>query len=137
MNREPARVEIVTAISAAAQAWTSYICQVDYDNKDHVDYATQLNPYLAVDIVYMDAQQMDLGTNPIVQAYGNIMLAVSVKEGKGTSQANLLMAHFTSALQFKLWPLVETYVARPQPNAYRKGWCSLLALIPFHHQEQI
>ena len=137
MNREAARVEIVAAVQAAAAAWTDYPCLVDYDNKAFVDYATQVNPYLAIDIAYIDSTQMDLGLNPIAQAYGNLILAVCVKEGAGTRKANLLSDHFTAALQFKRWPVVETQVARLQPNVYRKGWCCIVTLIPFQHQSQI
>jgi hypothetical protein len=97
MSREAARIDINTAINTAAAAWVAYPVLVDYENRELVDFASQTNPHLAVDIVYYDGKQMDLSSTPTVGRYGQIMLAVCVLEGQGTSRANLLMDHFESA----------------------------------------
>lgn len=137
MNRQLARLDIVTAVQNAAIAWTDYPCVVDYENRDHIDYSAQVNPYAALDIVYLDGRQMDLGQNPLVRVYGQILLAVCVQEGKGTAGANMLSDHFTKALQFQRWLTVETQVAKPQPNVYKKGWCCLTTIVPFEYQSKI
>lgn len=135
MSREAARVDITTAIQTAAAAWVTYPVLVDYENRELVDYAAQINPYLAVDIVYYSAEQMDLGTSPFVGVQGQIALAVCVQEGRGTAKANLLMDHFTTALQLKNWSLVRTKVARPQRTVTRKGWYCLVTLVDFWYHE--
>lgn len=135
MSRETARVEIVAAIQAAAAAFAGWTVLVDYENRDLVDFDTQEKPYLAVDLVYYDGKQMDLGPNPLVGAYGSIALAVCVKEGKGTSESNLLIDHMTKALQLKRWPVVQTAVGQPQGNLLRKGWFCMVTLINFWYHE--
>ena len=135
MSREAARIDINTAISVAAAAWGAYTVLVDYENRDLVDYASQTNPHLAVDIVYYDGKQMDLGAAPTIGRYGQIMLAVCVQEGQGTSRANQLMDHFESALQLKNWSLVRTHAAKPQRSVNRKGWFCLVTLVDFWYHE--
>lgn len=135
MSREAARIDIATAVNAAAAAWVSYPVVVDYENRDLVDYASQVKPFLGVDIVYHGGEQMDMGPSPLVGAYGSIALAVCVPEGKGTSESNLLMDHFTTRLQLKQWALVKTEAARPQPSVPRKGWYCLVTLINFWYHE--
>jgi hypothetical protein len=135
MSRTAARVDIVTAVQAAATSFAAFPVVVDYDNKNMVDYAAQVKPYLAVDIVYYDGQQMDLGINPLVGAYGQIALAVCVQEGKGVLPSELLMDHFVSNLQLKQWSLVKTHAAKPQPSVVRKGWYCTVTLINFWYHE--
>ena len=135
MSREAARIDITTAVSAAASAWIAYPMVVDYENRELVDYALQVKPFLGVDLVYHDGEQMDIGVSPLVGAYGSIALAVCVPEGKGTSEPNLVMDYFTSNLQLKQWSLVRTGVARPQPSVSRKGWYCLVTLINFWYYE--
>jgi hypothetical protein len=135
MSREVAQTDISTAIQAAAAAWPGYTVAVDYENRDFIDFTAQVNPYLAVDIVYYDGQQMDLGAAPLVGIYGQIMLAVCVQTGRGTSDANKLMDYFTSALQLKNWSLVRTKVARPQRSVDRLGWHCLVTLVDFWYHE--
>lgn len=131
MTRETARIDIATAIQAAAAAFPNYPVIVDYENKALIDYAAQDDPYLAVDIVYYDGKQMDLGPNPMVGTYGRIVLAVCVQDGRGTSKANVLMDYFSHNLQLKKLFLVQTEIARPQPSVDRKGWYCLVTMINF------
>lgn len=136
MSREAARVEIVTAIEALKTAWTGgYTPVIDYDNRELVNIAGQTNPYLSVELVYLDGQQMDLGPQPLVGTYGQIWLAVLVKRGKGTSQANALMDYFEKGLQLQRWTLVSTQVKRPQPARQLKENYALVSLIDFWYHE--
>jgi hypothetical protein len=131
MSRTLARVDIVTAVQAAAASFAAFQVVVDYDNKNLVDYAAQVKPYLAVDIIYYDGQQMDLGAKPLVGAYGQIALAVCTQEGKGVLLSDQLMDHLVANLQLKDWPLVRTQAARPQPSRTVKGWYTTVTFINF------
>lgn len=135
MSREAARVDIATAVKSAADAWPDYPVVVDYENRKLVDFATQVKPYLAVDIIYYDGRQMDMGVAPLVGVYGQIALAVCVQEGRGISDANKLMDYFTTALQLKTWALVRTHVAKPQRSVDRFGWHCLVTLVDFWYHE--
>jgi hypothetical protein len=135
MNLEAARLAIVALTNNAAAAFGTWTVQVDWENRDLVNYAAQAKPFVAMDIVYYDGKQKSLGPNPWVGSYGYIALAVCIPEGKGTSEGNQLMSHMANALQLKLLPAIQTEVARPQPSVPRKGWYCMVTLINFSYHE--
>ncbi len=102
MSLEANRAAIVAACEAARAAWTEYDLKVEYDNRHTVDLAAQVDPYLMVDIVYLDSEQMDLnGATPLVGDFGQIMLSAGVKEGMGSAGVVKLLQHFRPYLELK------------------------------------
>lgn len=94
--------DIVGAIESARLAWNSYPLQVEYPNRERIDLATQINPYLMVDIVYNSSLQMDLGPQPLISDYGQIHIAAGVKIGSGTLILAKLLNHVRGYLEMKL-----------------------------------
>lgn len=139
MSRKVAHSEIITAAEAARVAWATqpggWPVVMDTDNRSLIDFSTQVNPYVSLDIVYTDGKQMDMGLQPWVGHYGYVALAVCIAEGKGTSKANLLMDFMSSRLQLKTLPLVQLEVARPQASVTRMGWFCLVTMINFSYHE--
>lgn len=135
MTQAAARVEIVTAVEAAKAAWTAYPLEVEYENRNTVNLATVVNPYVGVDIVFYDAKQADLGPEPLQGVYGHVFFAVCTQEGRGTSQVTALSDHMGKALSRKAFPLVKTGVPKPQPAVTRKGWYCQVTLVSFWYHE--
>ena len=135
MSQLVARQDIAAAIEAARAAWTPYNLVVEQENRDIIDQVTQVNPYVGVDLMFYDGQQMDLGPAPLVGVYGHILLAVCTQEGKGTSGVTPVMDHMSQALSRKTFSLVKTSVPKPQPYVIRKGWYCQLSLINFWYHE--
>lgn len=128
---EQHRQSIVTAVEAAKVSFTDYPLVIEYDNRIIVDTATQLDPFLVVNIRFLDGAQADLSTNPIHRKIGQIHLQAAVKEGSGTAKAYTLIEHFYQALQQSQFGGVRTRMAsfaREQPF---KGWVYYPALVPF------
>lgn len=135
MSQTAARQEIAAVIEAARAGWIPYALVVEQENRDVVDLATQINPYVGVDVVFFDGQQMDLGQNPIQGVYGQIFLAVCTQEGKGTSLVSPLMDYMSKALSRLQLATVRTEVPKPQPAVTRKGWYCQVCLVNFWYFE--
>jgi hypothetical protein len=128
---EQHRQSIVTAIEAARVGFTAYPLVIEHDNRNMVDTATQLNPFLAVNLRFLDGAQADLSTNPIHRKIGQIHLQAAVKEGSGTAKAYELLEFFYSALQAKQFGGVRTRMASFAREQEFKGWVYYPALVPF------
>ena len=135
MSQSVARQDIAAAIEAARAAWTAYPLVVEQENRDVIDQVTQVNPYVGVDVVFYDGQQMDLGPDPLQGIYGQIYLAVCTQEGKGTSGVTPLMDYMNKALSRRTFSLVKTAVPKPQPYVIKKGWYCQISLINFWYHE--
>jgi hypothetical protein len=105
MTTKLVRQAIVTEIERACAAWnavgSNYPLVVDYENLNQVDLALQVDPYLAVDIVFRDAYQMDLGLAPTLRDDGQIQVLVGVKEGFGTQEQARLLDFIRPYLQLR------------------------------------
>lgn len=135
MSQTQARQEIAAVVEAARVAWTAYPLIVEQENRDVVNLATQVNPYVGVDVIFYEGRQMDLGPDPLQGVYGQILIGVFTQEGKGTSQVSPLSDYMGKALSRKTLPLVKTLVPQPQPAVTRKGWYCQVTLVDFWYHE--
>lgn len=135
MSLETNRASIVGAVEAAKAAWGNFTVEIEYDNRFYVDLALQVNPYLMVDIIYNDSEQMDLGKQPMVCDYGWIVFAAGVKEGSGSTGLLALLQHFRSYLELKdNLGTVRTHVAKlTKPNTVN-GFYYQPMMVPFWEQ---
>lgn len=124
------RAAIVAEIERAKTAWTAYALKVDYENKGEIDLTLITTAYVAVDLVGLDGEQLDLGTNPMTQAGGQIVLAAGAKDGTGTVEQLKLLDHFTPYLQLRDdLAGVRTRVARRQPPRVARGFYYLPLIV--------
>jgi hypothetical protein len=132
MTVESNRQSIVTVIEQAKAAWLDYTLAIDYENRQLLNLADQVDPYLAVDIVYMDGDQLDLGPNPLVCDYGQIVISAGMKEGGGTAKLMALLDHFRPYLQLRDdIGDVRTQAARIHKGVPRAGFWYVPMSIPF------
>lgn len=131
------RQTIVAELERAKAAWNAvlgnYSLLMDYENFDGVDLAQQVNPYVAVDIVFRDTTQLDLGQRPILRDDGQIMLAVGVKEKTGTLQAAAVRDFFLPYLNLRdnLTNGVRTHEAKKYPPTRLTGFYYLSMVVGF------
>lgn len=133
MSYDQARQDIQTEIERARTAWTAYDLPIETENRDSVNLVDLTTPYIMVDILWGDAQQLDMNPNPLTADYGTILLAAGVKEGNGTRPLLELLEHFRPYLQMR-HPLgtVRTHIAKIQDKPLRiKGYYYLLMQVPF------
>ena len=131
MNRETIRQAVVAAVEARKATWSAYPLLVEYDNRVLVDTQTQTNPFLCVRIMFMDGEQVDLGSNPNHRVFGQIHMAAALRSGEGTARANELLDYFVPALHMKTLSGVRLWGSRPAKDLLHLGWVYSPCLIPF------
>ena len=132
MSREQIRKDIVTAIDALKAGFPGgYPLLIEYDNILLVDTQTQVNPYLRVDLKFIDMAQADLSDNPTHRVLGQIILGAGVKDGGGTKSANVILDYFYPRLQRKSFGIVRTSMATVGPDVPHLGWLYSPMVIPF------
>lgn len=131
MSYAQARLDIATAVAAAAAAWVTYPLVVEMDNRSAVNYDTQQKPFLQVDTYYLGGDQLDLADSPMVKQYGQILLSVASKEGTGVSDSAALVDFLIPYLELKNFVAVRTNAAEPQRARTLRGWYYQPVLIPF------
>jgi hypothetical protein len=132
-TREQARLALVNKVEALKASWAGgYTLEVEYDNLERVNLATQTDPYLCVNLLYHDGYQLDLSDTPQHRLLGTIVLEAKVKEGQGSKKASELLDHFYKALHLTdaNAPL-RTEAAKIRTPPAHAGWKADVAIIPF------
>jgi hypothetical protein len=84
MSQAQAYKDIMAAVQSAVDAHTAYPLAVESDNRNAIDQATQNDPYLKVEIVFLDGDQIELGeTNVLMEQWGQVWLCAVCKDGTG------------------------------------------------------
>ena len=127
---EQARTAIATRVNALVATWVAYTLEVEWDNRNNINFATQTNPYLCVEIMLIDGQQAGLTSTHRV--FGSLILTARVRKGQGTALANALLEHFYPSLQMSdsMFP-VRTHAARIIQEKPVNDWAGQTAVIPF------
>lgn len=128
--RELARVALVNRVKLLNEIPKFDIAWM---NSSNINLATQVNPFLSVELLYHDGQQIDLGTKPNYRLIGSISLNAFVKHGSGTKNANDMLSYFYPSIHMTdLIPPLRTQAARfvthPKDT---NGWVIESAIIPF------
>lgn len=135
-TREDARKAIVAHIQAHL-ATLPVQPVVQWDNMKAADLSKLRDPYLQINIIYIDAPQINLGQRPEHRVMGQIVLAVAYPEGSGTAKANELLdplyrhVHMSDAM----FP-VRTNAARFSSRPAFQAWAAQAALVPFWYDTQ-
>lgn len=131
---EQARVALVTKIEALKATWLAYPLLVQYDNRESINYSTQVNPFLRVSIDYFNGAQIALGPNGGHRMMGVILLEAWVKVGQGSKLGNDLLLHFYPSIHMTdLLPPLRTRAAEFRTGNKINGWIATAAVIGFHH----
>lgn len=127
---EQARTAIATRVNALVATWVTYTLEVEWDNRNTINFATQTNPYLSVEIMLIDGQQA--GLTATHRVFGSLILTARVRKGQGMSKANALLEHFYPSLQMSdsMFP-VRTHAARIILEKPVNDWAGQTAVIPF------
>ena len=132
MSLETIRTDIVTAVEARRATFSGgYTLVVEYDNVLLVDTRTQTNPYLCVEIKFIQGKQADLSNAPLQRVYGQLLLSAAVPEGSGSSRALILLDYFALGLQRRAFGTVRTHVSSPSQSRPHLGWVYFTISLPF------
>lgn len=132
MGIETIRADVATRVELAKTSFAGgYTLLVDYDNRELVDMATQVNPFLQVSVRPLDGEQAALGDSAEHRISGVIALTAAAPCGSGTSKVNKLLDHFVKELQGKSFGTVRTHFARPGGDKEHLQWYYVSFLVPF------
>ena len=131
MSLELARQAITSRLEQIkAQYGTPII--IEYDNRTLVDRATQKDPFIMVDILYLSGEQGSIGLDTYVRTYGQILFSACVKENTGLKAAAEIVDFFSQKLEIREFSSVRTFGASPQKFQEALGWYYLPVVIPFY-----
>lgn len=131
MNREQIRQAVVALVEARRALWVGHPLTIEWEGRAIVDTQTHADPFLCVRVIYIDGEQVELGTNPNHRVWGQVHLAAAVRDGWGVAQANTLLDFFTPALHMRTVGSLRLAGARPTPKKPHLGWEYHPVLIPF------
>lgn len=130
-TKEQARVAIVTKVEALRATWAGTLA-IEYDNRENINYSTQVDPFLRVNIMTIGGYQIDLARSPQQRVLGSIVLTAFARCGSGTKAMNDLLQHFYPDMQMtdSMSP-VRTHAAQLVTAPEKNGWAGESAVIPF------
>lgn len=127
--------EIMQVLQQAAADHTTYALTIETGNRSVVDQSTQVDPYLKAEIKFLTGDQLDLGTAPKTEQWGQIWLSACCKEGDGELELMKLLDFLAPYFAYKSLGLTQCRaVVRVQPKTIN-GVYRLPALVNFFYHE--
>lgn len=124
---------VMTVIQQIVTDHTDYPLLVEMDNRDIVDQATQVNPYLQVTIAPMHGEQAELGPNAMTKQTGQILISAVVKSGAGTADAKALLDFVLPYLSMQQFGTLQCQAAYPTLGKPANGWWHQPAIVPYFY----
>jgi hypothetical protein len=131
MDFEAARAAIFARVDAG---WTAtYPAEpVEYENRRTVDRNAHPGPFLAVELVWSDGEQAELGNDPLIRYRGAIYCVVYVREGEGSAVGQTRLGYLASLLGVTSFGGVHTQAPKPVPGHDVPGWYRHILRVPFY-----
>jgi hypothetical protein len=123
MSLETAELAVAARAEVARAAWAgAFALKLQLSNRNLVDLSVQQDPYVCVEVAWLDGFQADLNPKPVIRSVGQIVISAMVKENAGFADGARLRDHFIPYFERKdtgLGPL-RTRAAVPH-KCFRKG----------------
>jgi hypothetical protein len=130
MKFEDARAAIYARINTGWGA--TYPTEViEWENRQTVDRDNSSGPFLAVEVLFNDGYQAELGSAPMVRYNGAIYCVVYVRQGQGSKLGFDRLDYLAGLLGVTAFGGVNTQAPRPVPGHDEPGWYRHLLRIPF------
>lgn len=84
MSQAQAYKDIMAVVQRIVDEHADYPVIVESDNRCVVDQSKQDNPYLKVEIVFLDGDQIELGDTARVEQWGQVWISAVCKGGVGS-----------------------------------------------------
>lgn len=130
---EDAATEIRAIFEQVRTDWTAYELLIEHDNRNVINLATQVNPFLCVSIVNLSGQQLDLGAKPRTRQFAQIQMAAAIKQGKGTAELDALLGFIAPYFNMKDLTTVRCQSIALMKDKLEKEWYYRPAVIGFYY----
>jgi hypothetical protein len=134
MSFATASSDLVNAVEAARALWPGPVpatLKADYENRRLVDLDRQTEPYISVDIHFVNGSQISLGSTKVVEEHGQLHLLVCAPVNSGTRISKQIMDHFVPYLELENFSLARTHAAKAQACYEKLGWYITPLVVPF------
>ena len=108
-----------------------YPLHVEFDNRDVVDTKSHPDPYLKVNMMFIDGYQRDLCDTPAHRLDGQVQVFASVHRNTGSSKALQLLDHFYKGLHRRRVGPILFFMASPLSPRVEDGRMVYGVAIPF------
>lgn len=133
MTLTEVRQAVMTVIGQIVADHRDYPLKVETTNRDPIDQATQMDPYLQVTVAPMGGEAAELGRNPMVKQSGQILLAAVVKDGAGEADALALIDFVLPYFSTKDFGNLHCEAGHAVGGRLIKGLWYQPAIVPFYH----
>lgn len=130
-----ARDTLVAYLDAALKADNPALA-VFYENTVEIDLASAPDMFLQVSIDFLAAKQVTLEAEPVRRRLGELILRVTLKEGKGTRVVTTLVDYLDEKLANKHLGGVVLKTPHPKKGPSKDGWRSHDLCVPFQFDSQ-
>lgn len=133
MNQSQARQAIMAVVDQIVADHLAYPLVVETTNRAIVDMSKQTNPFLQVSIQHLDAEQAELGQNPIIKNICQISLAAVVKDGAGVADAEDLLDFVLPYFSTQALGVLQLQAAARVRGRPHLGLWYQPAIVPFYY----
>lgn len=109
--------------------------KVGYQNRNQIDLATQTAPFITVELVWNDGEQVSMGDLPRARFRGAAWLAVHVKQGSGAAISDGFLKGLSDLFRTKAFSGVTTMVPIPVPARPAEGWEASALRVPLYFDD--
>lgn len=136
MSRVQANRDITAVIKQIVAAHTAYPLNVEQKNRSTIDQATQVKPYLKVEVKLLASDQIDLADKPWIQQWGQIWLSAVCKCGEGTVEAEALLDFVTPYFELNNVGIIRCQSVTAVTGKEIKGLWHEPAIVNFYYHRR-
>lgn len=133
MTLTEARAAIMAVVAQMQIDHTAYPLVVETSNRDVVDQALQVKPYLKVTVAFMGGDQMDMADKPRIKQHGQVLLCAVAKGGSGEAEALELLDFITPYFDLARLGSIECHACTAVDAKEDKGWWHAPAIVDFYY----
>lgn len=136
MSRVQANRDIAAVIKQIIADHTLYPLKVEQKNRSKIDQATQVKPYLKVEVKLLASDQIDLADKPRIEQWGQIWLSAVCKCGEGAEEAEALLDFVTPYFELNRIGIVQCKSVTAVTGKEIKGLWYEPAIVNFYYHRR-
>jgi hypothetical protein len=136
MSHTQVAKDIYAVMQLMTDEHEDYPLEVEMANFSSVDKTQQEKPYLKVEVNFMQAEQANLGVNPLVKQWGQIWVTAIERSGRGWLESSVLLEFVRPYLELrKLGIITCLSVQSLKPREVNEEWhCPIIVNFYYHRQ---
>ena len=139
MSFELARADLINAFETAMAAWAGDPSPLAFEvqNQTTLNIDKQTDPYLMLDIYYIDGKQLSIGQTKVLADYGQVHLIACSPPNSGSLKAAKILDHFRTYFEVKDFGVARTLASMSAAPYTKNGWYCVPLIVPFWVQRLV